>query len=302
MSTPRTVFGFQIEAPIPLRTARIGGGTDRLRVEMADIDEVGAHEPLIRWNPSSQNPLDATLSLRSKGGGYLLDIADAGIYLIDPEAGRIVIPEMPDTPLREVRLLGLPALLCFLSRGQASLHGAAVLGPNGAVILAAPGRHGKTSMAAMLVHLGYRLLTEDLCCIGTESEIILHPGPASLRVRADMAPYILPLGGMEEIGKLDDRLVLAATDPGDGNPVPVAAVVLLKGFEEEGSLRSLDSLDTLSDLWLLSFHLPTEEDRARKFNQLVDLADSVPIWELTQPGDPALMRATAEKLIDEVSQ
>lgn len=299
MSSPKSVFGFQIEAPIPLRTARMGGGADLLSVEMADVDEVGAGEPLIRWNANSQNPLDATLSGR-KTGGYLLEIADAGTYLIEPEAGHIVIPKMPDTPLREVRLLGLPTLLCFLDRGEASLHGAAVSGPDGAVILAAPGRHGKTSMAAMLVRLGYRLLTEDLCCIGTGSETILHPGPASLRVRADMTSHVLPLDGMEKIGELDDRLVLAATDPGDGNPVPIAAIVLLKGFEGDGSLRSLDSLDTLSDLWLLSFHLPTKEDRARKFTQLVDLANSVPIWELTQPSDPTLLRATAEMLIDEV--
>lgn len=301
MGSRRSVFGYELESPFPLRTARASNGGDRLVVEMADVEELGVAPPLLNWSPGPDNPLDATLRARPDGG-YVLDISDAGTYLIDPEASHIITPEMPDEPLREIRLLGLPMLLCFLARGEVSLHGAAVMGPSGAIVLAAPGRHGKTSLAATMAHLGHRLLTEDLCCLRVGGEPTLLPGPASLRVRADMASHVLPLEGMHEIGSLDDRVVLAATDPGSGDPVPVAAVVLLKGFEEAVTLRRLDPVDTLSDLWLLSFHLPTEEDRARKFNQLVDLVDSVPVWELTQASDPREIRSTAERLMAEVGK
>jgi hypothetical protein len=296
MDHPQTVFGFQVETPFRLRTARASNGGDRLVVEMGDVDDVPAGQPLLNWSPGKDNPLDATLSARP-AGGYVLEITDAGTYQIDPAARHIITPVMPDEPLREIRLLGLPMLLCFLARGEVSLHGAAVKGPSGAIILAAPGRHGKTSLAATLTRLGYRLLTEDLCCVRIGDEPTLYPGPASLRVRADMAAHVLPLDGMEEIGSLDDRVVLAATDPGDGDPVPVAGVVLLKGFEEDVSLQEVSPVNCLSDLWLLSFHLPTTEDRARKFNQLVDLVDSVPVWELTQPSDPSAIWSTAETLM-----
>jgi len=301
MDTRRVVFGFEVEAPFPLRTARASDLGDRLVVDMADVDEAGTGSPLLNWTPGPGNPLDAALSARSRGG-YLLDITDAGRYVIEPESGHITMPVMPEGPLREIRLLGLPLLLCFLARGDVSLHGAAVLGPSGAIVLAAPGRHGKTSLAATLTRLGFRLLTEDLCCMRTGDEISLYPGPASLRVREDMAAHLLPVDGMHEIGSLDDRLVLAATHPGDGGPVPVSGVVLLKGFEEAGSLHQVDPLTSLPNLWLLSFHLPTEEDRARKFNQLVDLVDSVPVWELTQPNDPREIRDTAEMLITTVGR
>jgi hypothetical protein len=301
MDSRRAVFGYEVESPFPLRTARASNGGDRLVVEMADVDELAAGPPLLNWSPGPDNPLDATLRARPDGG-YVLEISDSGAYLIDPEASHIITPVMPDEPLREIRLLGLPLLLCFLARGEVSLHGAAVMGPKGAVVLAAPGRHGKTSLAATFAHLGYRLLTEDLCCLRVGGDPTLLPGPASLRVRADMASHVLPLEGMQEIGSLDDRLVLAATDPGSGDPVPVAAVVLLKGFADAVTMRGVDPMDTLSDLWLLSFHLPTDEDRARKFNQLVDLIDSVPVWELTQASDPGEIRSTAEMLITTVSR
>jgi hypothetical protein len=301
VDSPQKVFGFEVVTPFPLRTARSGRGEHRLVVEMDDVEAVGAGPPLLNWTPGPGNPLDATLSA-GPDGGYLLGITDAGTYLIEPEASQITMPVMPDEPLREVRLLGLPLLLCFLARGEMSLHGAAVLGPGGAIILAAPSRHGKTSLAATLARLGCRLLTEDLSCVRTGSEPSLYPGPASLRVRADMATHLLPVDGMREIGKLDDRLVLAASEPGGGEPVPVAGVVMLKGFGETVSLQRLDPATSLPDLWLLSFHLPTEEDRARKFHQLVDLVDSVPVWELTQPTEPGAIGATAEMLLATVSR
>ena len=296
----RAVFGFEVDSPFPLRTARAAGNGDRIVVEMADVNEEAAGPSLLEWHPGPSNPIEATLA--SYGDGYLLDITDAGRYLIEPEAGHIVMPVMPDEPLREVRLLGLPLLLCFLARGEMSLHGAAVMGPGGAIVLAAPGRHGKTSLAATLARLGFRLLTEDLCCIEVGVSPVLHPGPASLRVRADMAGHVLPLDGMREIGTLDDRLVLAASDPGDGDAVPIAGVVLLRGFGDAVSLERVDPVDTLSDLWLLSFHLPSEQDRARKFSQLVDLVNSVPVWELTQPAEPEAIRSTAEMLITAMSR
>ncbi|HEX6300672.1 MAG TPA: hypothetical protein VF148_09440 [Acidimicrobiia bacterium] len=301
MGSQRMVFGFDVEVPFPLRTARRSNNGDRLVVEIGEVEEVVAGPPLLNWSPGAGNPLDASLSARHDGG-YVLSITDAGTYQIDPETSHIVMPLMQDEPLREVRLLGLPMLLCFLARGEVSLHGAAVMGPTGAIVVAAPGRHGKTSLAATLSGLGHRLLTEDLCCIRIGEQTTLLPGPASLRVRADMAPHLLPLEGMHEIGSLDDRVVLAATDPGDGDPLPVSAVVLLKGFEDAVSLREVDPLDVLPDLWLLSFHLPTEEDRARKFNQLVDLIGSVSVWELTQPNDPGAIVATAETLVATVSR
>lgn len=301
MDSQRTVFGFDVEAPFPLQTARKSNNGDRLVVEIGQVEQVVAGPPLLNWSPGAGNPLDASLSARPDGG-YVLNITDAGTYQIDPETSHIVMPVMHDEPLREVRLLGLPMLLCFLARGDVSLHGAAVMGPTGAIVLAAPGRHGKTSLAATLSHLGHRLLTEDLCCMRTGEQTTLYPGPASLRVRRDMAAHLLPLDGMHEIGNLDDRVVLAATDPGDGDPMPVSAVVLLKGFEDAGSLREVDPLDVLPDLWLLSFHLPTEEDRARKFNQLIDVIGSVAVWELTQPNNPEAIVATAETLVATVNR
>ena len=275
-----TVFGFALDSPFPLRTARHGpGDAIEVRVDGDLIPEGG--ETVMRWTAGAGNPLEATL-LSEPAGGYVLDIADSGRYLIRPGEGLICVP--PDTPpiRREVRLLGLPLLLCFLERGDLSLHAAAVETPAGAVLIAAPGRHGKTSLAATFTKLGHRLLTEDLCCIRPSDPPALVPGPATLRIRPDMAD-ILPVPDMEGIGNLDERMVLASTSPGTCDPVPVAGVLLLKDFGSELSIDRVDGASALPDLWLLSLHLPTEADRVRKFGQLVDLVARVPTWDVVLP-------------------
>jgi hypothetical protein len=258
-----------------------------------------AGEPLITWEPDPTNPLKASL-YPARDHGYVLDIADAGAYLINPEEGLIVIP--PDTPrlLAEVRLLGLPLMLCFLHRGDLSLHAAAVEVPSGALLIAAPGRHGKTSLAATFAKHGHRLLTEDLSCITPSLAPVLTPGPATLRIRPDMAE-VLPVPDMVDIGRLDDRLVLASTAPGECQPIPIAGIVLLKDFGDELSIERTDGTAVLPDLWFLSLHIPSQSDRERKFTQLVDLAATTPIWSVVQPRGAGRIVETVAALTETVT-
>lgn len=298
MQVRRTVFGFEIEAPFDLATARLGEGSP-LRVEIASEGLPLSGSPLLSWEPGPYNPINAKLT-GDGSGGFLLEIVDGGQYRVQPNQGIITIP--PGTPslLRETRLLGLPLLLCFLHRGDLSLHAAAIEGPSGAILIAAPGRHGKTSLAAAFMKLGCRLLTEDLSCLTSNVPPTLIPGPASLRVRPDMAEHILPIPTMKQIGTVDDRTVLTTTDPGDCKPVPIAAILLLKDFGDSLSIAQAGAMGRLADLWLLSLHFPSEADRTRKFNQLVDLSNAVPVWEVTQPSDPARLVENARLILDSI--
>lgn len=295
---PRTVFGFELDTPFPLLTARYGSG-DPIRVEESDTAHA-ADAILMEWNPGPNNPLQASLR-RDQDNRYVLDIADAGVYAVDPAKGLITIPTETPALLRETRLLGLPLLLCFLARGDLSLHAAAVETPSGAILIAAPGRHGKTSLAATFARLGCRLLTEDLCCLRPDPTPSLVPGPASLRVRDDMQSRLLPVPGTKVIGRLADRMVLTVEKPGTCDPVKVAGIALLKDFGPELVLRRREGLDVLPDLWLLSLHLPTGEDRARKFRQLSGMAERVAVWDVIQPADPSALRFTAETLLGELA-
>ena len=169
-----------------------------------------------------------------------------------------------------------------------------------AILLAAPGQHGKTSLSAAFAAQGHRLLTEDLSCFRlAPSAAELIPGPTGLRIRADSTD-LLPLPGYVEVGTYDERVVLqAVAGVGDCTPVPIGAIVFLSDFEDNSKLTPVNVGDAVRDLWFLSFHLPNDADRSRKFQALVDLAASVPVWRFVRPRDRTKLQENVEFLISE---
>ena len=121
---------------------------------------------------------------------------------------------------------GLPTLLCFLHRGDLPLHASAVQVGDGALLIGAPARFGKTSLAAAFWRTGYRVLNEDLSCVRLPEPSVL-PGPALLRMRLDMAER---LGVAADPSAIDDgvrvRLAIGGDRAGDSRPVPLRGIVL----------------------------------------------------------------------------
>ena len=294
-----TCFGFAITSARQIPFLR-GGGGDPLLIETTAGPAPDLGPIITRWTPNDRNPIAAVLH-SGPDGGYRLRVEEDGWYSIDPEEGRISCPPGYHSIAGAIRLLGLPLLLLCLSRGDSTLHAATVEVNGRAIVLAAPGRHGKTSLAATFVNHGHRLLTEDLTCLRLGDSMAVVPGPTGLRVRQDMTD-VLPVSGYRQIGTYQDRLVLApVSDAGDCSPVPLAGVVMVADFEDRTSLMELDPAQAVPNLWYLSFHLPSDDERARKFQALVDLVASVPVWELRRPPGPALLDATVETIIEAVS-
>jgi hypothetical protein len=214
--------------------------------------------------------------------GYTVWIGGVGWYRVEPAVPSIRIPaSSPNQVRREEHTWSLPASLCFTRRGDLPLHAAAVEVDGSAILLAAPGRFGKTTLAAAFLQAGYRLLAEDLSCCRLATVPQLLPGPAMLRVRRDVCER-LPLPGTYPVFEEEERVHLAI-DPvlrGDSAPVPLAAVVLLRAGGDDPVLRPVSPRAALPDLWTLSFNLPTDQDRARCFQGVTDLAARVPIWDL----------------------
>lgn len=293
-----TCFGFELLAEEPVRLLRGGTGTP-LHVSHQPTSEPVEGTPVAEWFPNDRNPIEAKLyepsphvfSLSIKGGGW---------YQIDTDGLKISTPETPGSLAGSIRLLGLPLLLCCLARGDSSLHAAAVQVGELAILLAAPGQHGKTSLSASFVAQGHRLLTEDLSCFRVSSSgAHLIPGPTGLRVRQDMAD-LLPLRGYEEVGRYDQRVVLQPVGGvGDCTPIRIGAIVFLSDFEDASKVTPVEIGDAVRDLWFLSFHLPNDADRSRKFQALVDLAAAVPVWRFVRPRNRAKLDENVEFLINE---
>jgi hypothetical protein len=180
-----------------------------------------------------------------------------------------------------MRLWGIPTVLCFVQRGDVSLHAASVDVNGSAILLAAPGRFGKTTLASGFLNAGYRLLSEDVSCLRPVPEPQALPGPMLLRVRRDVYERF-ELPGTYPVLTEPDRVHLTADGSlrGDGRPVPIRAVVFLRAGEGPTTLERVEPAEGLPDLWALSWKMPTDADRARCFRGTASLATNVPLWNL----------------------
>lgn len=215
---------------------------------------------------------------------YRLWIDSVGCFEVQPRSARVTLPREGD-PRVEARLWGLPAALCFMERGDLPIHAAAVEVDGVSVLVAAPGRHGKTTLAASLLGAGHRVLSEDLsCCRVAAGAASVLPGPALLRVRRDSYERLdIPVGDV--VAEDPDRVYLRLTDwaRGSARGVPIAGIVLLREDENEVWWERVDKPDAIRDLWALSFRLPGHDSHLRSFRGVSDLGSVVPVWNLHRP-------------------
>lgn len=298
--SPGTCFGFAVRSTLPFHYLREGSGEPLDVVagsDLADADRDSDGELLLEWTPSSRFPLAGRL-LRAEPG-FRLWVDTWGWFLVDPETPRVSVPQTDNVVRREERLWSIPAMLCLLARGDGALHAAAVEIDGHAVVLAAPGTHGKTTLAAALHAAGHRLLSEDTTCVRIAHDAAVVPGPAMLRLRHDVAEQ-LDVPHAEPVGSVPDDRVHLALDPagrGDCTPVPLRAVVLLRRADEELRIEPATPAEAIRDLWALSFRLPTDADRERCFAAVTGLARAVPIWNLHRPLRFGDLAATVELVV-----
>jgi len=278
-----TCFGFAVDTPLSFNYLRHGSG-EPLRVEINETPFEGEPAALLReWTIRHPEPFRASL-YADEEAAYRLWTADSGWFAIDPTSRRVSLPSNGNAVKREERLWGIPTLLCFIARGDLPLHAAAVEAGDGAILLAAPGRFGKTTLAAGFVRAGERLLSEDLSCLRLGDDATVVPGPAMLRLRPDVAEALdIPRAIVLEAG--DERLHLAldSSERGDCTPVPVRAIVFLRGGSDEIELHRADPHEAVRDLYGLSFRLPGAAEIMRVFSGVAELVATVPIWDLSYP-------------------
>ncbi len=285
VTTPETTTvgscsGYEVQTDLPFRTLRGAGDGMPLTVLAADGPEpVG--QLVGEWLPRAGNPFHGRL-LRA-GETYAFWASDAGWFLIDPGDASITIEasKLPLTLTREVRMFGVPASIIATARGDISVHAAAVEIEGRAVLLAGPSRHGKTTLAAALAAAGHRVLSEDMSRCTDRGELLVYPGPAVMRLRPDVSEALRGANGSEVVTEGERDFVIADLGRrGDGKPVPLAAVLLLREASDRVELRPVPAVEAIRDLWALSFWLPTDVSRASVFERVTDLVARVPVLDL----------------------
>jgi hypothetical protein len=262
---------------------------------MEDEAEPGSRQgdPLLHWADESGR---AIAEVYPRDGEFDVWIDEVGWFRVDPSIPAIAVPREVHELRREARLWGIPAILCLLHRGDLPVHAAAVDVGGSALLLAAPGRYGKTTLAGAFVRAGYRLLSEDVACCRSEATPSVLPGPAMLRVRRDMYEWF-DVPGTTVVAEDPDRVYLTIDGPGrgDASPVPLRAVVFLRSSDDGFAMEQLSGQRAVQDLWALSLNLPTDEGRARCFQEITSITARVPVWNLYR-------RLTIEELPETVDR
>lgn len=302
-SVSPSIFGFRVRASRALKFLRTGESADVLDIRATtDTGRPPPGRPVLAWKLEGSNR-DVRAELYGAGATFKYWISDAGWYDIDPVQKFIGVPDDADAIVCEQRLWGMPALLCAMQRNDFFLHAAAVEIDNAAVLFAAPGRHGKTTLAMAFHREGFRVLSEDSACCRVVPFPVLLPGPALLRVRPDVYEGHPP-DGTHVVSVYDDRIYLGidANRQGTDDPVSIKAIVFLRESVENIHMERVPAPKALPDLWALTFRLPNDEARARSFLELAALVGHVPVWNLYRPLRLESLSNTVSEIFKVLSQ
>lgn len=295
-SSVGSCYGFEVRSSLPFEYLRLPGDGTALTVLEQDHHHDSSDEPVLEWMRRPGHELHAKVYV--DGDRYRLWTDLEGWFHIDPSVPSISVPASGDQIRREERVWGVPMNLCYLERGDFGVHAAAAEVGGGALMFAAPGRFGKTTLAGAFLAAGHRLLSEDMSCCRVSPGPALLPGPAMLRVRRDVYDQF-EFPGTYQVAEEPGRVHLAmeAGLRGASLPVPIRAVLLLRESGGDCRMERVPPDQVLPDLWALSFKLPTEADVTRCFGNLVSLAYAVPVWNVYRPLTVAVLPRVIDMIV-----
>ena len=272
-------MGFGIRSSLPFETLRTGGGPQLLIDRWVGSEPDGEH--LVTWRERAGNPFHGRLL--GHGAGYAFWASDAGWYIVDPVVPSIAFEGTTPSLIAELRMFGVPASLCAAAAGDVALHASAVEIDGTAVLFAGPSMQGKTTIAAALTARGHRLLAEDTVrCVPGPTPAV-YPGPAVVRLRADVASGLdVPHSVARPMANGRVALILDSDRRGDGRPIPLGCVILLRPGDGV-SVKPVRGPLAARDVFALSFRVPLAEARRAAFSRIVDIVARVDVLDLHRP-------------------
>lgn len=220
--------------------------------------------------------------------GTLLTVSKVGRYLIR-DGREIVIDPAPGASERNLRLFLLGSAVGALlhQRGLLPLHANAIDLGGRAVAFSGHSGAGKSTIAAWFHDRGYPILADDVCVIGFDEvgRALAYPGIPRLRLwREALEASGRDSGAYDRSFDDMDKFDVPTASAERLDPIPLAAVYLLRKAEEEAGhpaierLSGIDAVDTLMSNTYRGGYLKTIGRTAEHLAACLRIVRAVPVF------------------------
>ena len=308
--------GMSIEADAP-----IAGGRRIESRELADVcvamhgadsaPDVPTTTPAWYVSPYQDEYGVPSLTIRLVGSSNLFCYGEGARFLVSASGSRI--DAWWDSPLTDADAADflLSGVLSFVVRlrGLVPLHASAVVIDGTAVLFAGAAGAGKSSTAAAFATLGLPVLSDDMVTMADEDGVVIaHPASPRVSVWPDSAEGLFAGQSLPAHSAVYAKHRLDLLEHGyrfHERPAPVRAIFVLQdrsGSSASPATRVLTSGAALMSLVTHTFgnYLLDESMRAREFDVLGRIAETVPVRELAFAPGLELLVPNCQRLLGEL--
>jgi hypothetical protein len=304
-----SLYGLRVRSAIPLPCPEWRGSEN-----VADVHLVEATEEQLR------NSCNAPLSRFESDGFWECRLFEDGAihaswkghfdFFVSSDGTRVLWRRLVGVPDEVLFTYLLNQVLseCLVARGAEPLHATSVVIGGEAIAILGDSGHGKSTLAAALMGMGHRLLTDDVLVLEfVDSGVLAYPSLARLKLHPDTADavfagrrslpmntftdkMILPLGGAEHAARPVPLRAMYA--------IPSAAGAARISIRSAGGRRSM--LELVKGAFSATLLSPARLEQ--QFNFASRLAKSVPIKLLSYPRRLDLLPQVAAAVVADLSK
>ena len=196
--------------------------------------------------------------------------------------------------------------------GREPLHATAVLTEQGVIAFVGESGRGKSTLGALFVRHGCRLVTDDMLLLTHERDgCMAHPGPPRIKLYRAIADRIF--GGAScgiPMNPLTDKLIMPLTDEQVvRQPAATSALYLIRDNQGRGRpprpcIRELSPAAAFPEILAATAgHYALERDRlTRQFEFVKRLVEHVPIKTLSYPRDTDSMSSLRDAVLGDLDR
>jgi hypothetical protein len=243
---------------------------------------------------------------------YHLCYADGTQFLIDKDGTKVWATWPSETSTLEdtaTYLLGPIMGFVLLLRGRVSLHASAVAIGDSAVAFVGPAGAGKSTTAAALADLGYRVLAEDVVTLDEfGASFLVQPGYPCIRLWPESVGALY--GSDADLPKLTptwDKRFIDLTQKQyvfQDDPLPLSTIYIVNARVQTNDAPFVESISQSEALMSLvsntyATQLMNRQMRAREFELLTRLLKTTSVRRLTPHSDPARIPALCRTIVSD---